>query len=140
MIGEIKPKTPQPPELRFNSFALFLRFASSMNRTKISKIALIDYGAGNIQSVVYALERLGASALVTDDANEILSADKVIFPGVGEASTAMSYLRERKLDLLIKKLEHQEKGNKNLSLRTISTSRNTYLKVPLYIYYKYTID
>jgi glutamine amidotransferase len=74
------------------------------------KTVIIQYNAGNIQSVVYALERLGASALVTDDANEILSADKVIFPGVGEASTAMSYLRERKLDLLIKKLEQPVLG------------------------------
>ena len=69
------------------------------------KTVIIQYNAGNIQSVLYALERLGATALVTDDANEIKTADKVIFPGVGEASTAMQYLKERKLDLLIKNLE-----------------------------------
>jgi glutamine amidotransferase len=74
------------------------------------KTVIIQYNAGNIQSVLYALERLGAAAVVTDDPNEILSADKVIFPGVGEASTAMSYLRERKLDLLIKKLEQPVLG------------------------------
>jgi len=74
------------------------------------KTVIIQYNAGNIQSVLYALERLGVSALVTDDPNEILSADKVIFPGVGEASTAMDYLVARKLDLLIKKLEQPVLG------------------------------
>lgn len=65
------------------------------------KIAIIKYNAGNIRSVLYALERIGHSAIVTDDAQEIRNADKVIFPGVGEASTAMNYLKERKLDELI---------------------------------------
>jgi imidazole glycerol-phosphate synthase subunit HisH len=65
------------------------------------KIVIIKYNAGNIQSVLFALERIGAEAIVTDDAESIRSADKVIFPGVGEASSAMSYLQERKLDLLI---------------------------------------
>ena len=64
-------------------------------------IAIIKYNAGNIQSVLYALERIGAEAIVTDNTEQILSADKVIFPGVGEASTAMRYLRERKLDKVI---------------------------------------
>ena len=68
------------------------------------KIVVVQYNAGNIQSVVYALERIGATALVTDDAVEIKSADKVIFPGVGEASTAMQYLQEQGLDVLIKNL------------------------------------
>jgi glutamine amidotransferase len=67
-------------------------------------IAIIKYNAGNIQSVLYALERIGHSALVTDDADEIIKADKVIFPGVGEASTAMNYLKERNLDKLISSL------------------------------------
>ena len=53
------------------------------------KIALIDYGAGNVQSVLFALERLGYQATVTDDPDKIKKADKVIFPGVGEASSAM---------------------------------------------------
>ncbi|HEU4859956.1 MAG TPA: imidazole glycerol phosphate synthase subunit HisH [Chitinophagaceae bacterium] len=65
------------------------------------KIAIIKYNAGNIRSVLYALERIGHTALVTDNAGEIINADKVIFPGVGEASTAMNYLKERKLDSLI---------------------------------------
>ena len=68
------------------------------------KIAIIKYNAGNIRSVLYALERIGHSALVTDDADEIIKAAKVIFPGVGEASTAMKYLKERNLDTLISSL------------------------------------
>ena len=67
-------------------------------------LAIVKYNAGNIQSVLYALERIGASARVTDDHEEIKSADKVIFPGVGEASTAMNYLKERNLDKLIRNL------------------------------------
>jgi len=65
------------------------------------KIAIIKYNAGNIRSVLYALERIGHTAMVTDNADEIRNADKVIFPGVGEASTAMNYLKERELDKLI---------------------------------------
>jgi glutamine amidotransferase len=67
-------------------------------------LTIIKYNAGNIQSVLYALERIGVSAIVTDDHEEIKKADKVIFPGVGEASSAMKYLRERKLNELIKNL------------------------------------
>jgi imidazole glycerol-phosphate synthase subunit HisH len=63
---------------------------------------IIKYNAGNIRSVLFALERIGVQAKVSDDAEEILSADKIIFPGVGEASTAMQYLKERKLDEVIK--------------------------------------
>lgn len=69
-----------------------------MNRMEI---AIIKYNAGNIRSVLYALERIGHAALVTDNPDEIRMADKVIFPGVGEASTAMNYLKERDLDKLI---------------------------------------
>ena len=65
------------------------------------KLVIIKYNAGNIQSVLYALERVGVGAVVTDDPAEIRAADKVIFPGVGEASTAMGYLRQRGLDSLI---------------------------------------
>lgn len=65
------------------------------------KIAIIDYNAGNVQSVLFALQRLGYEAILTDDAATIRSADKVIFPGVGEAATTMEYLRERNLDQLI---------------------------------------
>jgi glutamine amidotransferase len=64
-------------------------------------IAIIKYNAGNIQSVLYALERLGVTATVTDDPSVLATADKVIFPGVGEASTAMAYLKARNLDQLI---------------------------------------
>lgn len=68
------------------------------------KTVIIKYNAGNVQSVMYALDRLGASYLYTDDESEIRSADKVIFPGVGEASTTMAYLKDKKLDLLIPSL------------------------------------
>ena len=74
------------------------------------KTVIIKYNAGNIQSVLYALERIGVSAIVTDSIQEINTADKVIFPGVGEASTAMQYLRERNLDELIKNLKQPVLG------------------------------
>ena len=74
------------------------------------KTVIIKYNAGNIQSVLYALERIGVSALVTDSIQEIQTADKVIFPGVGEASSAMQYLRERNLDELIKNLKQPVLG------------------------------
>ena len=67
-------------------------------------IAIIDYNAGNTRSVKNALERLGYEAMVTSDADMISKADKVIFPGVGEAGSAMKYLRELNLDLAIKSL------------------------------------
>jgi glutamine amidotransferase len=73
-------------------------------------IVIIKYNAGNIQSVLFALERIGCTATVTDDATMIHSADKVIFPGVGEASTAMNYLQERKLDELIISLKQPVLG------------------------------
>ena len=65
------------------------------------KIVIIKYNAGNIRSVDFALQRLGISAMITDDHDEIRSADRVIFPGVGEASTTMSYLKSHQLDALI---------------------------------------
>lgn len=74
------------------------------------KVAIIKYNAGNIMSVDYALQRLGLSATVTDDHDFIRSADKVIFPGVGEASTTMQFLKERKLDLLIAELKQPVLG------------------------------
>ncbi len=64
-------------------------------------IAIIKYNAGNTTSVKNAIERLGFDCIVTDDNQQIRSADKVIFPGVGEARSAMNYLRERGLDELI---------------------------------------
>lgn len=68
------------------------------------KVVIVKYNAGNILSVQYALRRLGLEAEVSDDHSLIKSADKVIFPGVGEASTTMSYLREKKLDILLQEL------------------------------------
>lgn len=73
-------------------------------------LVIIKYNAGNIQSVLYALERIGVNALVTDDYEQIKSAGKVIFPGVGEASSAMRYLKEHKLDTVIKNLQQPVLG------------------------------
>ena len=92
------------------------------------KISIIDYGAGNVQSVLFALERLGFEGHVTNEWNIIKSADKVIFPGVGEASSAMKMLMDSGLDILIPTLKqpvlgiclgmqlmckHSEEGNTN---------------------------
>ncbi|MCF8459411.1 MAG: imidazole glycerol phosphate synthase subunit HisH [Flavobacteriales bacterium] len=89
-------------------------------------IAIVKYNAGNIRSVTNALHRLGVEALVTDDPKLLREAEKVIFPGVGEASSAMRYLRERGLDEVLKSLnqpflgiclglqlmcKHSEEGN-----------------------------
>jgi imidazole glycerol-phosphate synthase subunit HisH len=74
------------------------------------KIAIIKYNAGNIMSVEFALKRLGVDCEVTDDVKKIKDADKVIFPGVGEASTTMSYLKEKKLDVAIKELKQPVLG------------------------------
>lgn len=69
------------------------------------RLVIIKYNAGNIQSVSFALERLGVEFHITDNPEEIKQADKVIFPGVGEASTTMNYLRDRKLDIVIRELK-----------------------------------
>ena len=68
------------------------------------KVAVVKYNAGNIASVQNALSRLGVESFVTDDEKELRSAERVIFPGVGEASTAMQYLRERGLVETIRSL------------------------------------
>ncbi len=68
-------------------------------------IAIIKYNAGNISSVQNALTQLGHESIITDDETQILTADKVIFPGVGEASSAMKYLIEKKLDKTILKIK-----------------------------------
>ena len=73
-------------------------------------VVLIKYNAGNIQSVLYALERMGVAATVTDDHEAIRSADKVLFPGVGEALSAMQSLRSKKLDEVIKDLKQPVLG------------------------------
>ncbi|MBL4625086.1 MAG: imidazole glycerol phosphate synthase subunit HisH [Flavobacteriales bacterium] len=69
-------------------------------------IAIIKYNAGNISSVQNALIRLGYESIITDDANEILHADKVILPGVGEASSAMKYFNEKGLDKTIRSIKN----------------------------------
>lgn len=73
-------------------------------------LKIVKYNAGNIQSVLFALERIGVQAEVTDDIEKLQSADKVIFPGVGEASTAMNYLKARNLDKVIKDLKQPVLG------------------------------
>ena len=92
------------------------------------EVVIIKYNAGNIMSVEFALNRLGIYPMITDDHERIRKADRVIFPGVGEASTTMEYLRKRQLDLLIPDLKqpvlgiclglqlmcsHSEEGNTN---------------------------
>ena len=73
-------------------------------------VAIIKYNAGNVQSVQYALQRIGVESIVTDEEVVIRSADKVIFPGVGHANSAMQYLRERNLDQLIISLQQPVLG------------------------------
>lgn len=74
------------------------------------KIAIVKYNAGNVESVKNALNRLQIEPILTDDAEELNSADKVIFPGVGEARAAMDYLKARNLDAVIKKLKQPVLG------------------------------
>ena len=74
------------------------------------KIVIINYGAGNIQSIMFAIERLGFKAVLSNNPDEIKAADKVIFPGVGEASSAMKMLVESGLDSLIPTLKQPVLG------------------------------
>ncbi len=74
------------------------------------KVAIIKYNAGNIQSVSFALERLGVDFSITENAEDIQAAEKVIFPGVGEASTTMEFLKGKKLDQLIPSLQQPVLG------------------------------
>lgn len=74
------------------------------------KVAIVKYNAGNTASVANSLRRLGAEPIITDAADDLISADRVIFPGVGEASTAMSYLREHGLDDVIRSLRQPVLG------------------------------
>lgn len=111
------------------------------------KIVIINYGAGNIQSILFAIERLGYTAVLTNNPSEIQAADKVIFPGVGEASYAMQKLKESGLDTLISSLKqpvlgiclgmqlmcnHSEEGNtKGLGIFDADVVRfSTNVKVP----------
>jgi imidazole glycerol-phosphate synthase subunit HisH len=73
-------------------------------------IVILKYNAGNIKSVQNALTRLDYKSIITDNPEEILKADKVIFPGVGEASSAMKYLKERGLDTTIRSLKQPVLG------------------------------
>ena len=74
------------------------------------KIVIIDYNAGNTQSVIFALNRLGIEPVLTDNFEVIQNADKVIFPGVGEASTTMAFLKQKQLDQLIPQLKQPVLG------------------------------
>lgn len=74
------------------------------------KVAIVKYNAGNIYSVINALRRIGVEPLLTDDPEQLASADKVLFPGQGEASTAMQYLREHRLDEVIRSLRQPVMG------------------------------
>jgi glutamine amidotransferase len=74
------------------------------------KVAIIQYNAGNTCSVDFALQRIGIEAIITDDAKLIRAADKVIFPGVGAAGTAMGYLKEKKLVDVMKELKQPVLG------------------------------
>lgn len=73
-------------------------------------VVIIKYNGGNVRSVDFALQRLGVNALITDDFNLIQNADKVIFPGVGEASGTMKYLQKKGLDEIIRKLKQPVLG------------------------------
>ena len=73
-------------------------------------VAIVKYNAGNIYSVVNALHRLGVEPTLTDSPELLMKADRVIFPGQGEASTAISYLREHQLDQVIKELRQPVLG------------------------------
>ncbi|MCR8667647.1 imidazole glycerol phosphate synthase subunit HisH [Aestuariibaculum sp. M13] len=74
------------------------------------KLVIINYGAGNIKSIQFAFKRLGVDAVLSNDPEEILAAEKIIFPGVGEASSAMAMLEESGLDKLIPKLKQPVLG------------------------------
>jgi len=74
------------------------------------KLVIINYGAGNIKSIQFAFKRLGVDAILSDNPEEIMAADKIIFPGVGEANSAMKMLKESGLDELIPTLKQPVLG------------------------------
>ena len=82
----------------------------STSTSRSGKLVILNYGAGNIQSIQFALNRLGVEGILSNNYEEILSADKVIFPGVGEASSAMKKLKESGLDKLIPQLKQPVLG------------------------------
>jgi imidazole glycerol-phosphate synthase subunit HisH len=112
------------------------------------KVVIIKYNAGNTQSVDFALNRLGVETTISDDIETITNADKIIFPGVGHAKSAMQYLIDKKLDQLIPNLKqpflgiclgmqimckHSEEGNTNgLNIfdADIKLFKSNHLKVP----------
>ncbi|WP_439128852.1 imidazole glycerol phosphate synthase subunit HisH [Polaribacter sp.] len=111
------------------------------------KLVIINYGAGNIKSIQFAFKRLGFDAVLTNDVDEIKAADKVIFPGVGEASSAMKMLQESGLDAIIPTLKqpvlgiclgmqlmcnHSEEGNtKGLGIFDVNVKKfSNSVKVP----------
>ncbi|GAA3788599.1 imidazole glycerol phosphate synthase subunit HisH [Corallibacter vietnamensis] len=111
------------------------------------KVVIIDYGAGNIKSVQFAFKRIGVDAVLSKDSETIQQADKVVFPGVGEASSAMKKLKEAQLDLIIPKLkqpvlgiclgmqlmcnETEEGNTKGLEIFDVSVKKfSNQLKVP----------
>ena len=87
-----------------------LRLKTETENLNKMKIVIIDYGAGNIQSIQFAIKRLGFEGVLSNNPKEILAADKVIFPGVGEASSAMKMLKESGLDALIPTLKQPVLG------------------------------
>ena len=112
---------------------------------------IIQYNSGNVRSVEFALERIGANPVITNDIETICAADRVIFPGVGEASSAMTYLRVKGLDRVIKDLkqpvlgiclgmqllcEYSEEGNTTglgvfpVHVKRFQASTNSSLKIP----------
>ena len=105
------------------------------------QVAIVKYNAGNIYSVDCALRRVGITPILTDDKEALMAADKVIFPGVGEAATTMTYLREQGLDRLIRDLRqpvlgicigmqlmcrHSEEGDKTFPPRESGTESAAY--------------
>ncbi|WP_296317450.1 imidazole glycerol phosphate synthase subunit HisH [Winogradskyella sp. UBA3174] len=111
------------------------------------KLTIVNYGAGNIKSIQFAFQRLGYEAILTDDTEEIINSDKVIFPGVGEASSAMLKLKQTGLDKLIPQLtqpvlgiclgmqlmcNHTEEGNtQGLGIFDVNVKRfSNKVKVP----------
>ena len=91
----------------------------------IMRIIIIDYGAGNIKSIQFAFKRLGVEAILSNDIEEIKAADKIVFPGVGEASSAMQKLRESGLDKVIPALKQPVLGIcLGMQLMCLSTEEN----------------
>ncbi len=88
----------------------FSNFAAENRHHSKMEIAIVKYNAGNIRSVIGALTRLGVTPILTDNEEELRRADKVIFPGVGEASTTMEYLKAHGLDRIIKDLRQPVLG------------------------------